>query len=105
MKIAISGLGRMGAQIAKKLHEDGFRVVAHNRSRGPVDEMKSLGMTPAYTKEEVVNSFGKEQVILWLMVPSEVVDSELNEWLKLVPKNSILIDGGNSDFRLTEKRA
>jgi 6-phosphogluconate dehydrogenase len=104
MKIAIAGLGKMGAQIAKKLHEDGQVVIAYNRSRGPVDEMKVLGMTPAYTREEVVSSFKKEQIIIWMMVPAEVVDQELNEWLKIIPKGSILIDGGNSDFRLTKKR-
>ncbi len=105
MKIAISGLGRMGGQIAKKLHEGGFAVIAHNRSRGPIDEMKVLGMIPAYSKEEVVSSFKGERVIIWMMVPAEAVDKELDEWLKLVPKESILIDGGNSDFRLTKKRA
>lgn len=105
MKIAIVGLGKMGAQIAKKLHEDGFEVIAHNRSSGSVDEMKTLGMTPAYTKEEVIKAFGNGPVIIWLMIPSDTVDQELDAWLKLVPKGSILIDGGNSDFRLTKMRA
>lgn len=105
MKIAIAGLGKMGAQIARKLHEGGHTVIAHNRSSNSVDEMKALGMTPAYTKEEVVNLFGKEQIIIWMMVPAEAVDQELDAWLKLIPKGSILIDGGNSDFRLTKKRA
>jgi 6-phosphogluconate dehydrogenase len=105
MKIAIIGLGKMGKQIARKLHEGRHTVIAYNRSRESVDEMASLGMTPAYTRQDVVNSFGSEQVILWIMVPALAVDQELDEWLKLVPKNSILIDGGNSDFRLTKKRA
>ncbi len=105
MKIAIIGLGRMGGQIARKLHEDGFKIIAHNRSKEPVDEMKALGMTPAYTKEEVVGAFGSDQVVLWIMVPSDVVDTELDAWLALVPKGSILIDGGNSDFRLTKERS
>jgi 6-phosphogluconate dehydrogenase len=39
------------------------------------------------------------------MVPGDVVDQELDEWLKIIPQKSILIDGGNSDFRLTKKRA
>jgi 6-phosphogluconate dehydrogenase len=104
-KIAIVGLGKMGKQIARKLHEGGHSVIVHNRSRESVDEMASLGMTPAYTRQDIVNSFGNGQVILWIMVPADAVDQELDEWLKLVPKNSILIDGGNSDFRLTKKRA
>lgn len=105
MKIAITGLGRMGAQIARKLHEGGHTVIASNRSSGLVDEMKSLGMIGAYTKEEVISSFGNDQVIIWLMIPSDVVDSELDVWLKLIPKNSILIDGGNSKWSDTQKRA
>lgn len=111
-KIAIFGLGRMGSQIARKLHEGGpastqggHTVIASNRSHGPIDEMKSLGMIGAYTKEEVVNSFGGEQVIIWLMVPSDVVDSELDIWLDLIPRGSILIDGGNSKWSDTKARS
>ncbi|MDD5343785.1 MAG: NADP-dependent phosphogluconate dehydrogenase [Smithella sp.] len=105
MKIAIAGLGKMGAQIAKKLHEDEHAVIVYNRSKGPIDEMKNLGMIPAYERADVVNSFNGEQVIIWMMVPADVVDQELDEWLKIMPKKSILIDGGNSDFRLTKKHA
>jgi len=105
MKIAISGLGRMGGQLARKLQENGHSVIANNRSRGPVEDMAARGLTPAYTKEETVARFAGSQVIIWLMVPAEVIDAELAAWLKLAPKGSILIDGGNSDFRLTQERA
>lgn len=105
MKIAISGLGRMGSQIARKLHEGGHIVVAHNRSSGLVDEMKNLGMIGVYSKEEVLSSFGNDQVIVWIMVPSDVVDSELDLWLELIPQGSILIDGGNSKWSDTKRRS
>jgi 6-phosphogluconate dehydrogenase len=105
MKISIVGLGRMGSQIARKLHEGGHTVIAHNRSAGLVDEMKSLGMIGVYTKEEVISAFGSDQVVIWLMIPSDVVDSELEAWLALVPKGSILIDGGNSKWSDTIRRA
>ncbi len=105
MKIAITGLGRMGKQIARKLHEDRHDLIVHNRSKNSVDEMVELGMRGAYSREEVVNFFNGEPLVLWIMIPSDSVDEELDEWLKLVPKGSILIDGGNSDFRLTKKRA
>ncbi len=105
MKIAIAGLGRMGSQIARKLHEGGHTVIAFNRSSGLVDEMKSLGMIGVYTKEEVVSSFGEDQVVVWMMVPADVVDSELDLWLSLIPKGSILIDGGNSKWSDTKRRA
>ncbi len=105
MKIAVAGLGKMGAQIARKLHEGGHIVIAYNRSRNSVDEMKSLGILAAYTRQDVLNLFAGESVVIWMMVPSDAVDQELAEWLKIVPKESVLIDGGNSDFRLTKKRA
>lgn len=105
MKIAVHGLGKMGMQIAEKLAQEDHQVIAHNRSRDPIDFAKTFGATAAYTKEEVVAAFGKDQVIIWLMVPAEVVETELTAWLKLIPKGSIIIDGGNSDFRNTQRHA
>jgi 6-phosphogluconate dehydrogenase len=105
MKIAIIGLGKMGKQVARKLHEAKYSVVVYNRSKNSIDEMATLGMTPAYTRQDVVNFFDKEQVIVWMMVNAENMDAELTEWLKILPKESIVVDGGNSDFRLTKKRA
>ena len=105
MKIAVAGLGRMGMQIARKLAEDGHDVIAHNRSRDPIDEAVGYGATAAYTKEDVVKAFGNEPVVLWIMIPAEVVDQELDAWLGLVPSGSIIIDGGNSRFTLTQQRA
>ncbi len=106
MKIAIAGLGRMGMQIARKLSEADHQVIAHNRSAAKVDEAVTYGATAAYTKEDVVAAFAEgEQVVVWLMVPADTVDEQLDEWLALVPKGSILIDGGNSDFRQTQERA
>lgn len=105
MKIAIAGLGRMGMQIARKLSEGGHEVIAHNRSPEAVDEAVSYGATAAYKKDDVLKAFAENPVVLWLMIPSDVVDEELDSWLKILPKNSIIIDGGNSDFRLTKKRS
>jgi len=105
MKIAIAGLGRMGMQIARKLAENGHEVIAHNRSREPIDVAVTYGVTAAYTKEDVVKAFDGEQFVLWIMIPANVVDEELEAWLKLMPKGSTIIDGGNSDYRMTRERA
>ena len=100
MKIAISGLGRMGSQIVQKLVEGGHSVIAHNRSPEPVEEAVALGATGAYDKQQVVGAFGpNEQVVLWIMIPSDVIESELDKWAEILPKGSIVIDGGNSDYR------
>lgn len=106
MKIAISGLGRMGSQIVQKLVEDGHSVTAHNRSPEPIDEAVALGATGAYEKQQVVDAFEpNEQVVLWIMIPSDVIESELDKWVELLPKGSIVIDGGNSDYRGDAARA
>jgi 6-phosphogluconate dehydrogenase len=105
MKIAISGLGRMGMQIVRKLVEDGHIVIAHDISKSAVDEARSHGASAAVTPEEVVASFKEEQLVLWMMVPSDVVDATLDSWMAIVPKGSIIIDGGNSNFNLTKERA
>lgn len=105
MKIAVQGLGRMGMQIAEKLVKDGHEVVAHNRSPEPIDHAKDFGAKAAYTKEAVLEAFAGERLVLWIMLPADVVESELNEWLKLAPQDSLFIDGGNTDFRLTQAHA
>jgi 6-phosphogluconate dehydrogenase len=104
MKIAIQGLGRMGMQIARKLVESGeHTVIAHNRSHEPIDEVAAEGAIAAYEKADVIGEFGSDQVVIWIMLPDTIVDAQVDEWLQLVPKGSILIDGGNSDFRSTKK--
>ncbi len=103
MTIAVQGLGKMGLQIARKLSEDGHTVIAHNRSREPIDEAVGYGAKPAYTKQEVLHAFGGERVVVWIMLPADVVDQQLDEWLVLLPKGSVIVDGGNSDYRLTRQ--
>jgi 6-phosphogluconate dehydrogenase len=103
MKIAVQGLGRMGMQIARKLAEDGHEVIAHNRSPEPIEEAVSYGATAGHTKEEVRDFFGDERAIIWVMLPANIVDAQVDEWLQLLPQGSIIIDGGNSDYRLTKQ--
>jgi 6-phosphogluconate dehydrogenase len=105
MKIAVSGLGRMGAQIAHKLAENGHEVIAHNRSKEPIEAAVQHGANAAYEKRDVIEAFSGEQLVLWIMLPSEIMDEQLEDWLKLAAPGSIIVDGGNSDFRLTRKRA
>ncbi len=103
MKIAIHGLGRMGMQIAHKLAEDGHEVIAHNRSVEKIDEAVAFGATRAESKQDVLNAFGSDTPLIWLMIPAAAVDQQADEWMEILPKDSIVVDGGNSDFRLTKK--
>jgi len=105
MTIAVQGLGRMGMQIAEKLTLEGHKVIAHNRSPEPIETAAAFGAIPAHTKEDVIKAFGQERAAVWIMLPADVVEAQLAEWMALLPKGSIIIDGGNSDFRLTRKHA
>src|SRR5665213_1854005 len=103
MKIAIQGLGRMGMQISKKLSENGHEVIVLNRNQDKVAEAVSNGAIAARDKPEAVSSFNDARVIVWLMLPADIVDVQAAEWLELLPKGSIIVDGGNSDFRDTKR--
>jgi 6-phosphogluconate dehydrogenase len=105
MKIIVTGLGRMGGQIAHKLADNGFEVIANNRSRQPIDDAIAFKAKPAYTKEDALKSLDGQQAIIWMMISDTAMEAELAKWLELVPKNSIIIDGGNSDYRLTRIRS
>lgn len=103
MKIAIDGLGKMGMQIAQRLVEEHHDVIAHNRSPEKVDEAKAFGAVPAYTKQDTISQFTNEQMVLWVMIPAEALQAELEEWISLMKPGDIIIDGGNSDFRQTKQ--
>ncbi|GAC1459937.1 MAG: decarboxylating 6-phosphogluconate dehydrogenase [Candidatus Limnocylindrales bacterium] len=105
MDIGIYGLGRMGGNMATRLAQGGHRVVASNRSRGPVDEAVTHGAIAAYTIEELVSALPAPRV-LWSMVPSgAVTDEALEEFARHASKGDIFVDGGNSNFRDSMRRA
>ena len=102
MKIGFYGLGRMGSNMVARLIVKGQDVVVMNRSPEPVDAAVKLGAEAAYDAKELVSKL--DPVIIWLMLPSEIVESKLHELLDIVPKGAIIIDGGNSDFRHSQRR-
>ena len=106
MEIGIYGLGRMGANMVRRLVRSGeHRVVAGNRSPGPVDEVVSEGAEGAYSMEELVEKLETPRVI-WVMVPAgDVTEQALLKFADLMDEGDILIDGGNSYFRDSVRRA
>src|SRR5512147_2206220 len=106
MEIGIYGLGRMGGNMALRLVRGGHRVVASNRSSGPVDEAAAQGAIPAYTLEELVQKLEASPKIVWLMVPAgKVTDDTLHHAMSLLKPGDIIIDGGNSNWHDTVRRA
>lgn len=103
MKIAIQGLGKMGMQIARKLSEDGHTVYGMDLNPAAVEEAPTYGVTVVDSKEKLIEAFGEEQIVVWIMLAAEIVSAQVEQWLALIAPGSILIDGGNSDFRSTQK--
>ncbi|HVO86227.1 MAG TPA: NADP-dependent phosphogluconate dehydrogenase [Candidatus Binatia bacterium] len=103
MIIGFSGLGKMGGQMVARLLAGGHEVYVVNRSPEPVDKMVALGAKRGDSLENLTKLL--KPVIIWLMVPADVVDEQFNTILKTAPMSSIIIDGGNSNFRDTQRRA
>ncbi|GBE16867.1 6-phosphogluconate dehydrogenase, decarboxylating [bacterium BMS3Abin15] len=104
MKIGYVGLGKMGFNMAEHLLEKDYEVVAHNRSKEPVDEIAKKGAMPAYSLKDLVSSLVAPRLI-WLMVSHQAVDAVLDELLPLLEKGDTVIDGGNSPFKDSVRRA
>ncbi|HHO69946.1 MAG TPA: decarboxylating 6-phosphogluconate dehydrogenase [Halothiobacillus sp.] len=106
MRLAMYGLGRMGANMARRLLRGGIEVVGYNRSRAAVDELTTEhGFIAAYSVDEMIASLPGTKII-WLMLPAGDVTEQAIE--TLVPKLSpgdVLIDGGNSWYQDTLRRA
>jgi 6-phosphogluconate dehydrogenase len=104
MKIGYIGLGKMGLNMVERMIEKGHDVVANNRSSESVDKAVDLGAEGAYTLKEVVDKLEAPRQI-WLMVPWKAVDSLLEELIPLLDKGDTIIDGGNSPYIETIRRA
>jgi len=106
MEIGLYGLGRMGANMVRRLvRNEEHRVVAGNRSPAPVDEAVQSGAEGAYSMGEIVEKLTPPRVI-WVMVPAgDATEQALLEFAGLMDEGDTLIDGGNSYFRDSIRRA
>jgi 6-phosphogluconate dehydrogenase len=104
MKVGVIGLGKMGAQVVTRLRRAGHEVVATDHHQENLTAAAAQGATSVATSAEVVQQLGTPAIV-WLMIAAPAVDAELTQLITLLPKNSIIVDGGNSDYRLTRQRA
>jgi 6-phosphogluconate dehydrogenase len=110
--ITIFGLGKMGTQIARRLHKKGFVVNTWNRSIGPLLAIQKAGIFATNDLDKVISktnfvskSMGR---IFWIMLPHAIVDDFLfgkNFLGKYLRKGDIVIDGGNSFYKDSINRA
>src|SRR3989441_9846905 len=97
MQLGMIGLGRMGANMVRRLVKKGHNCVVFDRSPKTVDELVKEKATGAASLKELVEKLAKPRAI-WLMVPAAVVDSTIADLLPYLDAGDIFIDGGNSYY-------
>jgi 6-phosphogluconate dehydrogenase len=97
MQLGMIGLGRMGANMVRRLLKAKHECVVYNRSPEPVQALAKEGAIGASSLEEFVEKLAPPRAV-WLMVPAAVVDHTLADLVKLMRPDDIIIDGGNSYY-------
>jgi 6-phosphogluconate dehydrogenase len=105
MELGMIGLGRMGANMAQRLVRGGHRVVGFDPNQETRTSVESKGVEPVASLDALVGKLRAPRA-LWLMVPAgEAVDKTLDALLPRLAAGDALIDGGNSNYKDTLRRA
>jgi 6-phosphogluconate dehydrogenase len=105
MQLAMIGLGRMGGNMVQRLLKGGHQVVVFDRSADAVQAHVTLGASGAKDLAELCRQLNAPRVV-WVMVPSgKPVEDTLDELLKGLAPGDVVIDGGNSNFHDSMRRA
>jgi 6-phosphogluconate dehydrogenase len=97
MQLGMIGLGRMGANMVRRLIRNGHHCVVYDRSQQAVNDLAKENAVGATSLADLVKNLQKPRAV-WLMVPAAVVDSSIADLLPLLEAGDILIDGGNSYY-------
>jgi 6-phosphogluconate dehydrogenase len=105
MQLAMVGLGRMGANMVRRLIRGGHEVIVWNRDHSKAEALAKEGARPAKTIEEMVKMLSKPRAA-WIMLPSgDVTEDMVNQLGNLLEPGDTVIDGGNSMFKDDVRRA
>jgi 6-phosphogluconate dehydrogenase len=104
MKLGYIGLGKMGYNMVELLLDRKYEVVAFNRSEEPVKMIAKRGAKPAGSLTDLVSALVQPRLV-WIMVPHQAVDAVLRELIPLLAKGDTVIDGGNSPYKESIRRA
>ena len=105
MQIGMVGLGKMGGNMTSRLLKDGHRVVVFDRNKDAISKAESEGADGAESLDDLVNQL-KTPRIVWIMVPAgDPTGSLLNELGELLSDGDTVVDGGNSNYKDTHRRA
>jgi len=97
MQLGMIGLGRMGANMVRRLMKGGHECVAFDMTPASVQALAKEGATGAGSLDDFVSKL-KQPRAIWLMVPAAVVDSTLAQLVPKLAKDDVVIDGGNSYY-------
>lgn len=104
MELAMIGLGRMGANMAERLVRGGHRVHGYDPGEPARAQAAQRGIVVAASLPDVIAALPSPRIV-WLMVPAgEVVDATLDTLLPLLSAGDTVIDGGNSNYKDTQRR-
>jgi 6-phosphogluconate dehydrogenase len=98
MQLGMVGLGRMGANLVRRLMRDGHRCVVFDVNAGAVNDLAKEGATGTTGLDDLVAKLDKPRAV-WLMLPAAIVDSTLDALVPLLDAGDAVIDGGNSYYR------
>jgi 6-phosphogluconate dehydrogenase len=105
MRLAMIGLGRMGGNMSERLMKGGHEVVVYDRSAEAVQRYVALGAVGAASDGEITAKLNGPRIV-WIMVPSgKPVDDTIASLLPGLTKGDVIIDGGNSNFHDSMRRA
>jgi 6-phosphogluconate dehydrogenase len=104
MELGMIGLGRMGANMGRRLVNHGHTVVGNARRRASVDAVLADGVVGAYSLEELTERLHTPRAV-WLMVPAASVESTIESLVPLLARDDIIVDGGNSYYHDDIRRA
>jgi 6-phosphogluconate dehydrogenase len=97
MQLGMIGLGRMGANMVRRLQKNSHQCVVYDRSADSVKQLSGEGATGSTSLDDFVKKLNKPRAV-WLMVPAGVVDATLHELTSKLDVGDIVIDGGNSYY-------
>ena len=97
MQIGMIGLGRMGANMVRRLGAAGHQCVVYDRATEAVTALAKEGPTGAATPAEFVTALATPRLV-WLMLPAAVVDRAIEELVPLLAPGDTIVDGGNSHY-------
>ncbi len=105
MKIGMIGLGKMGGNLARNMKNNGYEVIVYNRSKDKTDAFVQEGFEGKYDIKALAEKLTVDDVF-WLMVPAgNNVDDVIDSIMKYAEPGSLIIDGGNSNYKDTLRRA